>query len=472
MQITIVGCGKIGQTFAEQLVREGHDVTIIDSDGDVVQEIGNRLDVMGYVGNGAYYKTLEEAGVSKADMVIAVTESDEVNMLSCLTAHKLGVRHTAARVREPSYSEQLNFLKEDIGLSMIVNPELSAAKEIARILRTPSAARVEVFAGGRMELVSLRISERNPLAGMQLAALAGMSLHVLFCAVDRGGKVVIPDGSFTIHAGDTVYITGSSESIVRLFGKMGISTNAAKDVIIAGGGRISYYLSGLLQKTGANIKIIERDKERAERIASEISERKVIRTTLDHHMLRGSNAVSVVIGDTTNYELLQEEGITECSAFVALTGIDEGNLLSSMYAATRGVPKVITKVNNHAIAALIQDERLDSVISPRDISANRIVAYVRSLQNASIGGGNIESMYRIAGGQAEVLEFKAGKDNPVLHRQLKDMQLKEGVLLASILRGSRVIIPSGSDYVEANDRVMVVTRDHHITKLSDILLER
>ena len=454
MRIFIVGCGKIGQTLARQLVDEAHDVTVVDTDGQVLEKIGNMLDVICYEGNGASYLALRDAGAGEADLVIAVTESDEVNMLCCLTAHKLGAKNTVARVRNPEYFDQLYFLKEDLGLSMVINPELTAAQEIARILRIPSAARVELFAKGRAELVSFRLPADSPVIGAPLSQLPQkLGARVLFCAVDRGGDVSIPDGPFELRAGDRVYLTGAAAEIAEAFRRMGMVSSRVRDVIIAGGGRITYYLANSLVRAGMRVKIIERDAERAAELGALLPKCTVLR------------------GSMADHELLLEEGLAGADAFVALTGLDEGNILAAMYAASSGARKVIAKVNNENLTRLIRDSSLESAISPRDLTANRIVAYVRSV-NASLESSNVESLFQIVGGKVEVLEFRAGREGAYLRVPLKDLALRPGVLIACLVRSGRAHIPGGMDSIEPGDGVLVVTKDHHLTELSDILAEQ
>ncbi len=453
MRIFIVGCGKIGQTLARELVAEAHDVTVVDTDEQVLANIANTLDVICFTGNGASFLALRDAGVESADLVVAVTESDEVNMLCCLTAHKLGAKHTVARVRNPEYFDQLYFLKEDLGLSMVINPELTAAQEIARILRIPSAARVELFAKGRAELVSFRLPPESPILGIPLSQLPQkLGVRVLFCAVDRAGEVSIPDGAFRLCAGDRVYLTGATEEIGEAFRRMGMVSSRVRDVIIAGGGRITYYLANSLTKAGMRVKIVERNEARAEELGSLLPR------------------CTVLCGSMADHELLLEEGLASADAFVALTGLDEGNILAAMYAASSGARKVIAKVNNRNLTRLVQDSSLESAISPREITANRIVAYVRSV-NASLESSNVESLFQIVGGKVEVLEFRAGREGAYLRVPFKDLRLRPGILIACLVRNGKAIIPGGTDRIEPRDGVLVVTRDHRLTALEDILAE-
>lgn len=454
MKIIIVGLGKVGYAIAQQMVGEEHDLILVDESAAVIEHADATLDAMCVEGNGACASVLLRAGVRDADLVIAATADDEVNLVCSLMAKKLGAKHTVARVRNPEYFRDAPILRREIGLDMIINPEYAAAQEIARILRIPSAARVELFAKGRAELVSFRLPADSPVIGAPLSQLPQkLGARVLFCAVDRGGDVSIPDGAFELRAGDRVYLTGAAAEIAEAFRRMGMVSSRVRDVIIAGGGRITYYLANSLVRAGMRVKIIERDAERAAELGSLLPKCTVLR------------------GSMADHELLLEEGLAGADAFVALTGLDEGNILAAMYAASSGARKVIAKVNNENLTRLIRDSSLESAISPRDLTANRIVAYVRSV-NASLESSNVESLFQIVGGKVEVLEFRAGREGAYLRVPLKDLALRPGVLIACLVRSGRAHIPGGMDSIEPGDGVLVVTKDHHLTELSDILAEQ
>ena len=454
MKIIIVGLGKVGYAIAQQMVGEEHDLILVDESAAVIEHADATLDAMCVEGNGACASVLLRAGVRDADLVIAATADDEVNLVCSLMAKKLGAKHTVARVRNPEYFRDAPILRREIGLDMIINPEYAAAQEIARILRIPSAARVELFAKGRAELVSFRLPADSPVIGAPLSQLPQkLGARVLFCAVDRGGDVSIPDGAFELRAGDRVYLTGAAAEIAEAFRRMGMVSSRVRDVIIAGGGRITYYLANSLVRAGMRVKIIERDAERAAELGALLPKCTVLR------------------GSMADHELLLEEGLAGADAFVALTGLDEGNILAAMYAASSGARKVIAKVNNENLTRLIRDSSLESAISPRDLTANRIVAYVRSV-NASLESSNIESLFQIVGGKVEVLEFRAGREGAYLRVPLKDLALRPGVLIACLVRSGRAHIPGGMDSIEPGDGVLVVTKDHHLTELSDILAEQ
>lgn len=452
MQIMIVGCGKVGSTLAVQLVREGHRVTVIDRSESVIEQISNTQDVIGYVGNGAVFTVLEEAGAKDADLLLAVTQSDEINLLSCLMAHKIGAKHTIARVRDPEYANNMYRISEDLGLSMTVNPDRQAAEEIARVLRFPVATHVELFARGHVELVTSRLPEKSVLSGVPLYELPQkLGVKVLICAVERSGMFTIPSGGFTLQGGDVLYVTGAPREVAKALRKAGVIANPIRSVILGGGGRISYYLAQELLKSNLSVKIIERNKDAARNIAELLPDAVVLN------------------GDITDHELLQEEGLGNVNAFVALTGLDEGNVLSALYAKRNNVSKVIAKVNNDGLVSLVKDAGLDSVISPKSLATNQILRYVRA-REASVDHGEISGLYKIADGSIEVLEFLAGEENTnLLNIPLKDLKTKKHLLIACIVRNGKAIIPGGGDSIQAGDVVLVVTEQRHMNDLGDIM---
>lgn len=444
----------MGYTLAAHLLAENHDITVIDKDENVLNQTQNTLDVIGYLGNGAAYHTLVESGAAKADMLIAATASDEINMLCCLSAHKLGAKITVARVRNPEYYEQSNFLKSELGLSMVFNPERLAAAEIARILRFPSTADVEVFAGGRAEMVSCRVKPESPLEGVPLRDLAKKTgLNVLICAVERDGAVMIPSGDFVPCVNDKLYFTGSPTSVGAAFKKINLTASRARSVLIAGGSRIAYYLATELEKSGVEVKIIEVNPARAQELC------RVLPKT------------SIIGGDAADYELLREEGIATVDAYISLTGLDEGNILSGLYAAEQGAKKVIVKVNNDNFVPLINGSSLETIISPKRIVANRILSYARAVSAGTVSG-NIKSMYKFIDGNVEMLEFSAGADGSYLNVPLKDLAIQKGIIVACIIREGKVIIPGGNEKILANDSVLLVTAERKLQSLSDMVASR
>lgn len=452
MRIIIVGDGKVGHTLMKELSQEGHDIVIIDNNMEVVEKSLNTYDIMAMQGNGASYHVLQEADASKADLLIATTSSDEINMLSCLIAKKLGTKRTVARVRNPEYSEQLFIMREELGLNMSINPDYSAAKEISRVLRFPSAQKVETFSRGKAELVQMLVEEGSSLDGQPLFTIGSkFKSRILICAIERGDKVIIPKGDVVLQAGDEIYITASAGQVNNFVKNAGILKEKIKSVIITGGGRISYYLAKMLEGTGMDIKIIERDYKRAKFLSEELPE------------------VMIIHGDGTNHDLLLEEGIDETDAFVALTGNDEENIIVSMFASNHEVRKIITKVNNLDLAHLLNEYLLDTVISPRYLTANQIIQYARAIQNSM--GSNVKTLHRIINDQVEVLEFSVKVKHDFLGIKLKDLNLKDNLLVSSIIRGNNIIVPGGEDTIEFNDHVIIVTTIPYLRDFKDIVKE-
>lgn len=451
MNIVIIGDGKVGFTLAEQLSQEDHNIVVIDNRMNALRNPLDNLDVSCIMGNGVSYKVQQEAGVAESDLVIAVTSTDEQNMLCCLIARKLGAKHTIARVRNPEYREQLFVLKDDLGLSMTVNPEFIAAQEIARILFFPSATRIETFAKGRVELLEFKVTKNNPLDNQPLHSLySKYQVKILICAVQRGDEVIIPDGNFVLKAGDRVSVTSSPTEILSFFKKASILyREKVKNLMIIGGGHICYYLAKLTQAAGMNIKIIEQNEDRSKVLAEELPKS------------------SIIWGDGSEQELLLEEGIDQMDAFIALTGMDEENILLSMFASSRNVPKVVAKVNRVSYLDLLGNAGIDCVISPKFLTANKILAYVRSMENTK--GSNVETLHRIVGGKVEALEFHIRSKASFLSVPLKSLTLKKNLLIACIIRHGKVIIPGGDDTLELEDSVIVVTTNPYLHDLSDIL---
>ena len=452
LNIIIAGGGKVGGTLAEQLAAEGHSVTIIDMDQDTLDRLNNQLDVMCIKGSCTSRGTLIEAGASAADVIIAATDSDEVNLLCCHCAHRLGVPHSVARVRDTSYINDMDALKGDLGITMLVNPELSAAVEISRILRFPSAANVETFARGRVELVSFQVQPQDFLTGRSLAELSSkiQSLPILFCAVERGEKVFIPNGSTVLEQGDRVYMAGTPGGLHQFFRLLGRNDHRIKDVFIVGGGRIVFYLLVQLERLGMSCKVAERDADRCRQLAETF-----LRSLIIH-------------GDGTDPELLTEERMSASDAFIALTDRDEDNLIISLYAHQEGVPKVVAKSSHQNYTSIARSAGVESVVSPKLTTAYQILRLIRGLQNSK--GSSMTALYRIAGGRAEAMEFRVRPDDRHLDVPLRNLSrhLRPGVLIAVIVRDGNVIIPDGSTCLQAEDDVIVVAQNSVITDLDDI----
>ena len=451
MKIIIVGCGKVGTTLAEQLNRENHDITLIDCDSEALQSISDSTDVMSVTGNGAVYQVQMEAGIKEADLLIATTNSDELNMLCCLIEKKAGTCHTIARIRNPEYSAEINYIREELNLSLAINPELAAAREIARLLRFPNAIKIELFAKGRIELLKFLIPKDSILDRMKVMdVVSRLKSNVLICAVERGDDVVIPDGNFEMKGGDKISFIAPHAECADFFRKAGIENNTVNSAMFVGGGKLTVYLAKALADTKIKIKIIEQDEERC-RSLSEL---------LPHAM--------IIHGDGSDQKLLLEEGIRQTEAFASLTGFDEENILLSLYAASQSRAKLITKVNKIAFENVINALNLGSVIYPKMLTADIILQYVRAMQNSM--GSNIETLYKIVADKAEALEFRVRGDSPVLGIPLEKLRTRNNLLVACINRNGRIIMPRGKDTLEAGDTVIIVTTHTGLNDLKDILM--
>ncbi len=450
MQIIIVGCGNVGMTLAEQLSKEGHNITIIEQKSTVVENAVNSFDVMGIVGNGASYSMMKDAGIEHADLMIAVTNSDELNLLCCLIAKKAGNCHTIARVRNYVYKMEIDYIKEELGLSMIINPEEAAADEAARLLKFPLATKIETFARSRAEMVTFQVEEGSKLCGKALKDLpSDLRKNVLFAVASRGGNVVIPDGSYEILAGDEMTVIGSRKDMISLFRNLGLPTSGVKNCMIVGGGDIGVYLARQLDSMGIDVKIFEKDSERCKQLVD---------------MLPGA---MVIHADGTDRESLMEEGLPGMESFVAATGIDEENIMISLFAKSVSKAKTITKVHRANYDGIIGGLGLNSILYPKNITAGKIVQYVRSMNNSM--GINIESLYKISEDRVEVLEFKIRENTDIVGVPLKDLKLKKGILVASIIHKGKAVSPGGNSMIEVGDSVIFVTRRTGVSDLSELL---
>lgn len=449
MNIVIVGDGKVGATLVEHLSQEGHDIVVIDRDSKIVEQMVNSYDVMGICGNGASYDVQMEAGVSSARLFIAATSSDELNILCCLIAKKVGAHHTIARVRNPDYLKQLPFIKEELGLSMIVNPEYDAANEIAKVLRFPNAINIETFSRGNVDLAELKINDGNPLCDMALTDIFGaFKTKILVCAVQRKTDVFIPRGDFVLKSGDKIHITAPRGELVRFMKKLGIYKHRTKDIMIIGGGKMGYYLARQLSESGGyNVKIIEIDRDRCDKLCTLLPD------------------VNIINGDGTDRGILYEQGIESQDAFVALTTIDEENIISSMYASSLGISKTVAKVNRVSYQVL-ESIGMDSAFSSKAIAANRIIGYVRALENS--GESSVQTLYKLVGGQVEALEFKITADFKNIGIPLKELDINNDTLIASIIRDNHVIFPDGNDSIEMGDSVIIVSKSKQFRSINQI----
>ena len=450
MNIIIVGCGKVGSTLARQLSKEGHNISIIDINDRVVEEFANTHDVMGIIGNGASHSIQKAAGIEKAHLLIAVTGSDELNLLCCLIARKAGNCETIAKVRDPIYNNEIEFIKEELGLSMVINPEYEAASEIARILRFPSAIDINIFNKGSVELLSFKIEQKSILHEMKVQEIPNkLKCDILISMVERGDEVIIPNGEFVMKENDIISIIAPHKKATEFFIKIGMLNNPVKNSMLIGGGHISYYLAKRLLKYGISVTLVEKNQKRCEELSELIPDAMIIH------------------GDGTDKELLMEEGILEAESFASLTGIDEQNELLSLYANNKMKGKVITKVNKISFDEVIDNLNLGSIIYPKFITMQYILQYVRAMNNSI--GSNVETLYKIKKDKAEALEFHVNESSKVVGVPLEKLNLKDNLVICCIKRKGQIITPNGQDCIKKGDYVIVVTTNMGLQDLSDIL---
>lgn len=451
MNIVIVGGGKVGKSLIELLSLEGHNITVIETEKKLVETIVNDYDVYGFCGNGGSFSVMEEAGVKDSDIFISVTGSDELNIMSCLVAGKLGAKRTVARVRNPEYSAQVSFMRSKLGLNLVINPELEVANEIARFIEFPSAMNIETFAKGRIELAEIVVAEDSILCGTKLMELRKkLDVPILVCAVRRGEEVIIPSGSFVIEAGDRVHFSAPHKALPKIFKTLGLAKKKIKSVLIVGGSRSAFYLAKRLTSAGIDVKLIEQNQENAVKLEELL------------------NGVTVICGDGTDHELLSEERIADFDATVALTQIDEENLLLSMYAEAQGVEKTVSKVDRVSIMKLLSGKLGNSnTVTPKNIAARTILRYVRAVSNAN--GSEMRTLYQILDGKAEAMEFIASETCKLNGVALKNLKLKPNIIIACVSRQNTVIIPDGNTEINTGDSVIVITAGQRIVDLNDIL---
>ena len=452
MRIIIAGGGKVGMTLAQRLSQEDHDLILIDTNSDLIEKALATYDIMGIVGHGASAQILKEAEADKADIFISTTDSDELNILSCLIAEKMGTQHTIARVRNPEYSKQLSFFKNELGLSMIVNPEFETANEIFRVLKFPTAIRLDVFCKGKVELAQIDIGENPLLDNLKLMDLPSkIGVRVIIGAVQRDNKVYIPKGDFVLKNNDIIHIAASHKDLSQFLKKVQLFKEKAGRVMIIGGSKIAYYLADLLQDTKISTTIIEIDKNRCLELSSLLPSSKI------------------VLGDGTDQTLLIEEGLLQSDVFISLLGIDEENIILSMYADKLKIGKTIAKINNFALTELMGSLLTQSTVSPRGITADRILRYVRALQNTQ--GSTVNTLYRIIDKKVDTMEFVISQDNlPYLNKALKDLKFKKDVLVVCIIRYGKLIYPTGNDHIMCKDNVVVISpAQDYINDFADLL---
>lgn len=451
MKILVVGCGKIGTAIISSLLHEGHEVVAIDNNPSVMSELNNLYDIMSVCGNGADCDTLSEAGVQNARLVVAVTDSDELNMLCCFLARRMGAHHTIARIRNPEYNDQsLSFMRTELHLSMPINPELDTAKEIYNILKLPAAVNIEKFSGRNFEIAELLLKEDSPLNGMYIYDVRRkFPGRYLICVVGREDNVFIPDGNFILKSGDRIGITAPVTQMPKLLKNLGLAKKSAKNIMILGASKTAYYLAKMLSSGNNNVKIIELNRNKCEEFCEALP------------------STMIVHGDGADQELLLEEGIRDMDAFVSLTGMDEENILISIFASLQKVPKVISKVNRDSLAIMAEKLGLETILSPRKIVSDILSSYARALENSE--GSKVETLYKIMDDKAEALEFNVQSDFAYKEKTLKELNLKKNILVAGIIRGKKNIIPSGEDFILPGDKVIVIAAGHRLNDLSDII---
>lgn len=450
MNIIVVGCGKVGQAIVQQLSDEGNDITVIDIDEKKVNEASRKYDVMGVIGNGATHNVQLEAGIEHTDLMIAVTASDELNLLCCLVAKKAGKCQTIARVRNPEYSKDAPYLQEELRLAMVINPEFAAASEIARVIRFPSAVKIDTFAKGKLELLKFRLPNNCILTDYAVKEISSkLKCDVLVCMIERKDEAIIPGGDMTFQQGDMISIVATPQNANKFFKKINYHFNQIKNVMIAGGGNIAYYLSKMLLKTGISVKIIDRNERRCEELCVKLPK------------------ATIIHGDASENETLLEEGIDNMGAFVALTNLDEENILLSLFAHSRMNGKIVTKVNRIEYDEIIQKLDLDSIVNPKHITAENIVQFVRAMKNSM--GSNVETLYSLIKGKVEAAEFVIRERSSILDTQLQSLKFKPNVLIACIVRNNNMIIPRGQDTIKFGDSVVVVSRHLGLHDICDIL---
>lgn len=451
MKIAIVGDGKVGFALACQLNQEGHDVTIIENKHKVLEDTVNRLDIIGVLGNGASVDVLVEAGVKECELLIAVTSQDEINIICCMLAKKLGTKNTIARIRNPEYVAGLNMMKEDLGLSMQINPEMAAALEIVRSLRFSSTIKATSFAKGLVELTEIKIREGSALIGKNLMEISSRyKSNVLFCVVQRGSQIIIPDGQTIIQENDKVSLTGSMRELEQFFKEIKLlKDKKVEEVMIVGGGRISFYLIRLLLHLGIEVKVVEMNKDVCLQLVEKFP------------------SITVIHGDGTDHELLRSENLEDMDGFIALTDNDEENVIISMFASSLGVQNVLPKVNRVSLGFLLEKLGLENAITPKNITANQICQYVRAMQNSV--GSNIKSLIKIVDDQVEVLEFRVRKNCKFIGVPLKDLTFKKEMLVAYITRKGKPQIAQGDSYVEIGDTLILISKIAGLRDINDVL---
>ena len=449
MRIVIVGCGKVGTSIASQLIAEGHDIVVVDIDRNAVQNLSNSLDIMGIEGNGASYEVLAEAGAEKADLVIAAAALDEVNLYTCLMAKAAGTTHTIARVRNPQYAADIHRVKDTLGLSMSINPELTAAKEMSRLLRFSGALEIDTFSRGSVELIKVALPENSAIANKRISQIDVLKGRVRICLVERGDEVFIPNGDFVLQGGDRISVASKVDVAAKFFKRISVSIGKSRDVILLGGGKISFYLAKNLLDSGANVKIIEKNPNRCWELTNILPEAVVIQ------------------GDCMDQDLLLSEGIEHADGVAALMDYDEENILISLYIQSVSKAKIITKVNNTSFDSILHNLKIKTIIHPKNLTGEYIASYIRAMQNSL--GSNVETLYKLNDDAVEALEFRVRSTSRVTGIPLQELNLKDNLQVISINRHGKIILPQGSDKIMCDDTVVVITKHKGLSDLDDIL---
>ena len=449
MKIVIVGCGKVGTSIARELNDEGHDISVVDNNRKAVNRLSETLDVLGIEGNGATFEVLSEAGAETADLVIAATARGEVNLYACLMARSAGVPHTIARVRSPEYTSDLDRVKDQLGLSMSINPELTVAIEISRLLRFSGALEIDSFAKGAVELIKVEIPSGSAVDGKKISQIDTLRGRIRVCTVERANEVYIANGETVIKGGDKVSVVAKPEIAARFFRKASINIGKSRDVILLGGGKVSYYLAQRLIKAGTTVKIIERNAERCQELADSLHE------------------AIIIHGDCMDQELLLSEGIDRAGGVAALMDYDEENILISLYIQSVSKAKVITKINNESFDPIINNLGLDCVINPKTLTGEYIARYIRAMQNSM--GSNVETLYRLNEDRVEALEFRVRENSQTTKAPLSQLALRDDLQVICISRGGKIILPHGGDSIQPGDSVVVITKHKGLSDLDDII---
>lgn len=449
MKIIIAGGGKVGSVLCEELATEENDIILIEKNETRLENLISRNDISGIVGNGASFDLQQEAGVDTCDIFIAVTPQDEVNIMACILAKKMGARYTIARVRNPEYSSHFDYVRESLGVNMMINPELESARNIARIIKFPTVLSLQSFADNRVELIEVEVTRESLLAGLSLVDFRTKYGDTLVCVIRRKEETIIPSGRDQLMVGDHVYVIGNKKNIRKFYKVVRPKKSHVNSALIIGGGRLTYYVIEFLKEYRMDIKVIERNREVAEELSAAYPN------------------IEVILGDGTDQEILQQEGIENYNAFISLTGVDEENIVASLYAQQQNVNKVITKVNRELLLKIFDSLGMGSIITPKRVIANTILGFIRSLGNSSVS--DVEALYRLADNEAEAIQFKVKATSKVINIPLERLETKENLLIAYIIRDWKLIIPSGQDSIKENDHVIIVTKDKYFDDIDDIM---